>query len=99
MALERFNAPILPNPPSNLSPEVQDYCRQLIRVLGVYFNYLDSQTPNMAQSYRATVAFYLKDSADVYWKVTVGTDGTLLINDTTGIATDVDARRYALLVG
>ena len=77
MALERFNAPILPNPPSNLSPEVQDYCRQLIRVLGVYFNYLDSQTPNMAQSYRATDCFYMKDSAGVYWKYVLDANGDM----------------------
>jgi hypothetical protein len=50
VALERFRASPLPIPPSEYSPE---HFRQLIRVLELYFNQLDSLTPNQAQSYRA----------------------------------------------
>lgn len=50
MALEKFRASPLPNPPVNYD---QQYLRQLIRVLEVYFDQLDSLTPNQAQSYRA----------------------------------------------
>jgi len=50
MALERFRAPPLPNPPQDYDPT---YIRQLIRVLELYFTQLDSFTPNQAQSYRA----------------------------------------------
>jgi hypothetical protein len=50
MALVGFRAPALPLPP-------QDYNRQqfdeLVRALRVYFNLLDSLTPQQAQSYRA----------------------------------------------
>jgi hypothetical protein len=50
MALEQFRAPNLPQPGREYD---QQYLMQLIRVLGIYFNQLDSQTPNQAQSYRA----------------------------------------------
>lgn len=50
MALERFKAAPLPNPPAQYDPQ---YLRQLIRVLEIYFNQLDSLSPNQAQSYRA----------------------------------------------
>jgi hypothetical protein len=50
MALEKFRAPPLPNPPQDYDPT---YVRQLIRGLELYFTQLDSFTPNQAQSYRA----------------------------------------------
>ena len=50
MALERFKAAPLPNPPAQYDPQ---YVRQLIRVIEIYFNQLDSLTPNQASSYRA----------------------------------------------
>ena len=50
MALERFKAAPLPNPPAQYDPQ---YVRQLIRVIELYFSQLDSFTPNQAQSYRA----------------------------------------------
>ena len=50
MALERFRASPLPNPPDEYDPQ---YVRQMIRVLEIYFNQLDSKTPNYAESYRA----------------------------------------------
>jgi hypothetical protein len=50
MALKRFRASPLPNPPSQWDPQ---YMRQVIRVLETYFSQLDSNTPNYAQDYTA----------------------------------------------
>lgn len=50
MALEKFRASPLPIAPGAYSPEYQN---QLIRVLNLYFQQLDSLTPNQAESYRA----------------------------------------------
>jgi len=50
MALEKFQAPALPVPPVEYD---QRYHTDLIRILRLYFNQLDSLTPNQANSYRA----------------------------------------------
>jgi hypothetical protein len=50
MALTKFRASPLPNPPADYDAQ---YIRQLIRVLENYFSQLDSNTPNYAQSYTA----------------------------------------------
>jgi hypothetical protein len=50
MAMERFRFGNLPIPPAEYSPE---HLRQAFRVLELYFDQLDSQTPNQAESYRA----------------------------------------------
>ena len=50
MALDKFRAAPLPNPPAQYDPQ---YVRQLIRVLETYFSQLDSNTPNHAQKYTA----------------------------------------------
>ena len=50
MALDRFRAAPLPNPPAQYDPQ---YIRQMIRVIEVYFSQLDSRTPNNAQQYTA----------------------------------------------
>lgn len=50
MALDKFRAAPLPNPPAEWDPQ---YGRQLIRVLENYFSQLDSNTPNHAQKYTA----------------------------------------------
>ena len=50
MALVNFKHSPLPGP--TLDYDAQ-YIRQLIRVIEIYFNQLDSQTPNQAQSYTA----------------------------------------------
>ena len=50
MALEKFRASPLPNPPFEYDPQ---YVRQLIRVLENYFSQLDGKVANYAQSYRA----------------------------------------------
>jgi hypothetical protein len=54
MALEKFKAPQLINPPQTYS---RDHFLQQNRLLEIYFGRLDSLTPNQAQSYRADV-FY-----------------------------------------
>ena len=51
MALVNFKHSPLPSPPQDYDAQ---YVRQLIRVIELYFNQLDSQTPNQAQSYKAT---------------------------------------------
>ena len=50
MAMEKFTFGNLPIPPAEYSPE---HLRQAFRVLELYFNQLDSLTPNQAESYRA----------------------------------------------
>lgn len=50
MALDNFRAAPIPNPPGQWDPQ---YMRQVIRVLELYFNQLDSNTPNHAQKYTA----------------------------------------------
>lgn len=50
MALDKFRAAPLPNPPAQWDPQ---YMRQVIRVLETYFSQLDSKTPNHAQQYTA----------------------------------------------
>lgn len=50
MALDKFKASPLPNPPANWDPQ---YMRQVIRVLETYFSQLDSNTPNHAEKYTA----------------------------------------------
>jgi hypothetical protein len=50
VALEKFRASPLPNPPLQYDPQ---YIRQLIRVLENYFSQLDGNVANYAKSYRA----------------------------------------------
>lgn len=50
MALEKFKAPALPIPTAEYD---QRTMTDIIRALRLYFNQLDSLTPNQAQSYRA----------------------------------------------
>lgn len=50
MALDRFRAAPLPNPPAQYDPQ---YLRQLIRVVEIYFSQLDSRAPNNAEQYSA----------------------------------------------
>lgn len=51
MALEKFRASPLPNPPPEYDPV---YMRQFIRSIEIYFGQLDSPTANYSESYRAT---------------------------------------------
>jgi hypothetical protein len=50
MALDKFKAAPIPNPPSDYDAQ---YIRQVIRVIETYFSQLDSRTPNNAQQYTA----------------------------------------------
>jgi hypothetical protein len=50
MALVGFRAPALPLPSPDYSPQQQ---AELLRALRLYFNLLDSFTPQQAQSYKA----------------------------------------------
>jgi len=50
MALDRFRAAPLPNPPAEYDPQ---YIRQFIRVLENYFSQLDSRAANNAEQYTA----------------------------------------------
>lgn len=51
MAMDKFRAAPLPNPPVQWDAQ---YMRQVIRVLETYFSQLDSNTPNFAEKYTAT---------------------------------------------
>jgi hypothetical protein len=50
MALEKFRAPAIPLPPNEYNRQQFD---EIFRALRIYFNNLDSLTPNQADSYRA----------------------------------------------
>ena len=50
MALNKFKAAPIPNPPTQYDPQ---YMRQVIRVLETYFSQLDSRAGNNAESYTA----------------------------------------------
>ena len=50
MTLVGFRAPALPVPPSEYSPQQQ---AELVRTLRLYFNLIDSLTPQQAESYTA----------------------------------------------
>lgn len=52
MAMDRFRASALPNPPVSWDAQ---YMRQLIRGIELYFSYLDSRTPNNAEKYTADI--------------------------------------------
>ena len=61
MALDKFRAAPLPNPPAQYDAQ---YTRQFMRVLENYFSQLDSNTPNHAQKYTAD-SFQLNTTAVV----------------------------------
>ena len=50
MALDKFRAAPIPNPPAHYDPQ---YMRQVIRVIENYFSQLDSRAGNNAESYTA----------------------------------------------
>lgn len=66
MALNKFRAAPLPNPPMEYDAQ---YIRQMIRVLETYFSQLDSNTPNYAESYTADDFFggvFHGDGSQIY---------------------------------
>lgn len=50
MALDKFRAPPLPNPPPEYDPQ---YFRQFLRAIEIYFSQLDSNAANYASKYTA----------------------------------------------
>lgn len=62
MALTKFRASPLPNPPAEYDPQ---YIRQFLRVLETYFSQLDSKTPNFAESYTADQFVFNIDGAQI----------------------------------
>lgn len=85
MALEKFRAPALPVPPAEYD---QQYLTNLIRTLRLYFNQLDSLTPNQAESYRADEFIGGEFQGDTF------TGGTFTGSTISGTNADVD-RLYA----
>ena len=80
MALDKFRASPLPNPPSQWDPQ---YMRQVIRVIETYFSQLDSRTPNNAQQY--TADFFYGSGIHLtfpYGQFTSNTDQTAAAVDT-----------------
>jgi hypothetical protein len=61
MALDKFKASPIPNPPAQYDPQ---YLRQVIRVIETYFSQLDSRAGNNAQSY--TADFFYGDGTGIY---------------------------------
>jgi hypothetical protein len=85
MALDKFRAAPLPNPPGDYDPQ---YIRQMIRVIENYFSQLDSNTPNHAQKYTANefVANQYTDNAgNLVGGSITGTDITASNSVTTNI--------------
>jgi len=88
MALVGFRAPALPLPPNDYNRQQFD---ELVRALRVYFNLLDSLTPQQAQSYRADNFFggaFVGDSI----RATSITGGVI-----SGLNTGIEAP-YAMLM-
>lgn len=95
MALDKFRAAPLPNPPADYDPQ---YLRQVIRVLETYFSQLDSNTPNHAQSYTAD-SFQVNTNAavtpvigNISWN---SADQTLNIGMEYGVIQQVGEETYA----
>ena len=95
MALDKFRAAPLPNPPAQYDPQ---YIRQMIRVIEVYFSQLDSNTPNHAQKY-TTDSLQLNTAASVI--PTIGslswnsTDQTADLGMEYGVIQQVGLEQYA----
>jgi hypothetical protein len=87
VALDRFKAAPLPNPPALWDPQ---YVRQLIRVIELYFNQLDSRTPNNAEKYTAD-EFVGGSFTGTSLDVDAVTTGTLEFGSGTGNYLDVNA--------
>jgi len=77
MAMERFQAPALPVPPVEYD---QRYHTDLIRILRLYFNQLDSLTPNQANSYRADFFYGGEFIGDLTGDVVADTATVKLLN-------------------
>lgn len=95
MALDRFKASPIPNPPSDYDAQ---YIRQLIRVLETYFSQLDSRTPNNAEKYTAdtfqvnTTAVTSPVIGSLSWN---STDQTLDLGMEYGVVQQIGEETYA----
>ena len=77
MAMEKFTFGNLPIPPAEYSPE---HLRQAFRILEIYFNQLDSLTPNQAESYRADYFYGGEFIGDLTGNVVADTATVKLLN-------------------
>lgn len=95
MALEKFKAPPLPMPYNEYSRE---YFQQFIRALSIYFDRLDSLTPNQAQSYRAdqlflnTLATTVPTKGSITWNAA---DQTADLGMDYGVVQQIGMETYA----
>ena len=94
MALDNFRAAPLPNPPAQWDPQ---YMRQVIRVLELYFNQLDSNTPNHAQKYTADQFVGGDFSGTNVTATSVVTDSLTFENGTGGYLQTNGTRTDALI--
>lgn len=94
MALDRFRAAPLPNPPAQWDPQ---YMRQVIRVLENYFSQLDSNTPNHAEKYTADQFQGGNINADNVVTTNVVTND-LQFNTGTGTYLDTGAHQTGALI-
>jgi len=95
MALEKFRAPALPAPPTEYD---QRYSTELIRALRLYFQQLDSLTPNQANSYRAdrfifnTTNNVVPATGTMSWNAT---DATVDLGMEYGVTQQIGEEQYA----
>jgi hypothetical protein len=97
MALDKFRASPLPNPPAQYDAQ---YIRQVLRVLEVYFSQLDSNTPNHAEMYTADT-FQLNTTSTVASPPPMGSmswnsvDQTMNLGMDYGVTQQVGEETYA----
>lgn len=95
MALEEFKAPALPLPSDEYN---RQYVDQLLNSLRLYFNQLDSLTPNKAYSYRAdkfilnTVNSIVESPGNLSWNAV---DGTANLGMEYGVTQQIGEETYA----
>jgi len=95
MALEDFKAPALPFPPAEYD---RQYFDQLTKVLRIYFNQLDSETPNKAFSYRTNKLILNTDAVITPSKGTLSwnqTDQTVDLGMDYGVVQQIGLETYA----
>lgn len=95
MALELFKAPALPLPSDEYN---RQYFDQLLNALRLYFNQLDSITPNVAYSYRAdklilnTINSVTESPGNISWNAT---DATANLGMEYGVTQQIGQEIYA----
>ena len=95
MALDKFKASPLPNPPAQYDPQ---YVRQLIRVLENYFSQLDSNTPNHAEKYTTDEIVFNLTNGVVEAPGTLSwnpVDETLNLGMANGVTQQIGEETYA----